>query len=143
MTLQRKLSVIGAIVFALMTMVGVGPASANTGTGALRNIATGMCLNTDGYNVWTENYECANRRWTWDGTRIYERSRPWNCLQSDSSGTVIVGSCSAGGATWFGGYNDSIRSNASFMCLDSNHQGRVYTLACNWGDYQRWWLDTW
>jgi hypothetical protein len=31
-----------------------------------------------------------------------------------------------------------LRNQATGLCLDSNHDGHVYTLRCNGGDYQKW-----
>ncbi|MFB9622734.1 RICIN domain-containing protein [Nonomuraea helvata] len=41
-------------------------------------------------------------------------------------------------------YRDSMLRNwETGLCLDSNFDGRVYTLGCNSGNYQRWIIETW
>ncbi|MEV5348630.1 hypothetical protein [Streptomyces achromogenes] len=41
------------------------------------------------------------------------------------------------GAIWYTGI---IRSWAQGRCLDSNDNGDVYTIPCNGGQYQQWWI---
>ena len=37
-----------------------------------------------------------------------------------------------------GVYGFEIKNTATQLCLDSNAEGHVYTLACNGGNFQRW-----
>ncbi|WP_117209893.1 RICIN domain-containing protein [Allorhizocola rhizosphaerae] len=112
-----------------------------------RNIETGLCLDSNGTQIYT--HVCNGGDWQrWDityrGTYIEVRNRR-TALCLDSNGVQIYPHVCNGGdwQRWDDQPNLPPTPNVhvhrvSGLCLDSNYAGQVYPHICNGGLFQRW-----
>ncbi|WBB59703.1 RICIN domain-containing protein [Streptomyces sp. WMMC500] len=133
------------------------PASADTPS-LVRNHATQQCLHHNGNGRITTVVNCSrtNGAQLWHVHRS-EFGEPWRrvvsshgglCLDSnlpgsDGRGDVYARPCEKGNTfqawRWLPNADGNrVQHRVSDLCLDADSSGRVYTLQCNSGLFQRW-----
>ncbi|WP_445395228.1 RICIN domain-containing protein [Streptomyces sp. LE64] len=148
----KRKSLVSVLCSATMAGAGLlavpGPAQAVSfpGTGQLKNVATGRCLESDATDrVYLRVCDAgAQQRWSVSGSTsgYYLKNQvTGRCLDSDTLGEVVTYSCTtAARGRWIVSSSSAhVLSYAlSGHCLEGEATGRVHTRTCNSGTHQRW-----
>src|ERR1041384_4131902 len=154
----RPVTVLAVTVATLAAIVVLGPTATAAGSGPIKAVGSGRCLDVTGSNTapgtLTEIWDCsgaANQTWTYSGSHqltVYSGSSQL-CLDAYGKGTspgtaVDVWTCN--GQTnqqWNVNANGTITGVQSGLCLDVTGAGiangtRVELWTCNGGSNQQW-----